>query len=124
MEESAAWCYERAELFAKAAEIYEKLAAEKGDAYYWKEAYELYRKAGELRKAAECLEKYAEEEPWFWEDVAKIYEEAGDLESSRKAWQRLLTTTSRRLKKRAFSGKTWPKFTKSSVILKRQGKRC
>ncbi|MDI3497884.1 GlcNAc transferase, partial [Archaeoglobus sp.] len=78
MEESAAWCYEKAEEFSKAAEIYEKLAAEKGDSYYWKEAYEFYKKAGEMRRAAECLERYAEDEPWFWEDVAKIYEETGD----------------------------------------------
>ncbi|WP_202318782.1 tetratricopeptide repeat protein [Archaeoglobus neptunius] len=88
--ESAAWCYEKAEKYEKAGEIYERLAVEKGDSYYWKEAYEMYRKAGENLKAAKCLERYAEDEPWFWEDVARIYEENGDEENARRAWMRAL----------------------------------
>ncbi len=90
LQESAAWCYEKAEMYTKAAEIYEKLAEGKGDNFYWKEAYEMYKKAGETVKAAKCLERYAEDEPWFWEDVAKIYEESGDIENARRAWKEAL----------------------------------
>ena len=88
--ESAAWCYEKAEMFERSAEIYEKLAKEKGESYYWKEAYEFYKKAGNLRKAGECLERYAEEEPWYWEDVAKLWEEVGDKDRAVKAWRKAL----------------------------------
>ncbi len=85
MLESAAWAYEKAEKYREAAEVYEMLAEKHGDAYYWKEAYEFYKKAGDLRKAAECLEKYAMDEPWFWEDVAEIYEQIGDERKMMKA---------------------------------------
>ncbi len=90
MLESAAWCYEKAEKFEKAAELYEKLAREKGESYYWKEAYEFYKKAGDKVKAAKCLEEYAKEEPWFWEDVAKLYEEIGMMEEAERAWRKAL----------------------------------
>ncbi len=90
MLESAAWCYEKAENFAKAAELYERLAKEKGEAYYWKEAYEFWKKAGNKVKAAECLENYAKDEPWYWEDVAKLYEEVGMKEKAEDAWRKAL----------------------------------
>jgi tetratricopeptide (TPR) repeat protein len=90
MQESAAWCYERAEMYGNAAEIYERLARDKGESYYWKEAYEFYKKAGNLRKACECLEKYAEEEPWYWEDVAKLWEEVGDRNRAETCWRKAL----------------------------------
>jgi len=88
--ESAAWCYERAEMYEKAAELYEKLAKEKNESYYWKEAHEFYKKAGNKAKSAECLEKYAEEEPWYWEDVAKIWEEVGDTKRAEQCWKKAL----------------------------------
>ncbi len=90
MLESAAWAYEKAEKYREAAEIYEILAKKQEDTYYWKEAYEFYKKAGDMRKAAECLEKYAKDEPWFWEDVAEIYEEIGDEEKMREALKEAL----------------------------------
>ncbi len=90
MLESAAWCYEKAEMFDKAAELYERLAREKGESYYWKEAYEFWKKAGNKLKAGKCLEEYAKEEPWYWEDVAKIYEEIGRKEEAERAWRRAL----------------------------------
>lgn len=88
--ESAAWCFERAEKYDDAAKIYEKLAGEKEDSYYWKEAYEMYKKANDKRNAARCLEEYAKEEPWYWEDVAKLYEEIGDTDKSKEAWKKSL----------------------------------
>ena len=88
--ESAAWAYERAEKYREAAEIYEMLAEKQEDVYYWKEAYEFYKKAGDMRKAAECLEKYAKDEPWFWEDVAEIYEQIGDEEKMKEALKEAL----------------------------------
>jgi len=88
--ESAAWAYEKAEEFGKAAELYERLYERESDVYYLKEAHELWKKADNVEKAAECLEKYAEEEPWFWEDVAKMYEELGNRDRARDAWQRAL----------------------------------
>ena len=90
MLESAAWAYERAEKYREAAEIYEMLAEKQEDLYYWKEAYEFYKKAGDMGKAAECLERYAKDEPWFWEDVAEIYEEIGDEEKMRVALKQAL----------------------------------
>ncbi len=48
------------------------------------------KKAGNVAKAAECLEKYAEQESWFWEDVAKMDEELGDNKKAREAWQKAL----------------------------------
>ncbi len=90
MLESAAWCYERAEKYEKAAELYERLAREKGESYYWKEAYEFWKKAGDRVRAAKCLEEYAKEEQWYWEDVAKLYEEAGREDDARRAWERAL----------------------------------
>jgi tetratricopeptide (TPR) repeat protein len=90
MKESAAWCYEKAKEYAKAAEIYEKLAGEQDEDYYWKEAREMWLKAGDELKAVECLEKYAENEPWFWEDVAEGYEKLNKKENAEKAWKRAL----------------------------------
>jgi len=88
--ESAAWAYERAEDYGRAAEIYERLYEKERDAYYLKEAHEFWKKAGNMERAAECLERYAEEEPWFWEDVAKMYEELGNRDKARDAWQKAL----------------------------------
>jgi tetratricopeptide (TPR) repeat protein len=88
--ESAAWAYEKAEEYGKAAEIYERLYEKEKDVYYLKEAHELWKKAGNMAKAAECLEKYAKEEPWFWEDVAKMYEELGSKDKARNAWLKAL----------------------------------
>lgn len=88
--ESAACAYEKAGDYRKAAEIYEMLYEEKRDAYYLKEAHELWKKAGNMEKAAGCLERYAEEEPLFWEDVAKMYEALGNHDKSRSAWQKAL----------------------------------
>ncbi len=90
MLESAAWCYEKAGAYSRSAEIYERLAREKGESYYWKEAYEFYKKAGNLKKACECLEMYAKDEPWYWEDVAKLWEEVGDEDRAREAWMKAL----------------------------------
>jgi len=80
MLESAAWCYEKAETYDKAAELYEKLAKQKREGYYWKEAYEFWKKAGKKERAAECLEMYAKDEPWYWEDVAKLYTKEAEEE--------------------------------------------
>jgi len=90
MLESAAWCYEKAEKYEKAAELYMMLAESKKEGYYWKEAYEFWKKAGNKDKAAECLEKYAEDEPWYWEDAAKLWEEAGNKEKAENAWKKAL----------------------------------
>ncbi len=90
MLESAAWCYEKSKNYAKAAELYERIAKEKGESYYWKEAHEFWKKAGDKVRAAKCLEEYAKEEPWFWEDVAKLYEECGKREESERAWKKAL----------------------------------
>ena len=88
--ESAAWAYEKAGDYKKAAEMHEKLYEKENDAYYLKEAHEFWKKAGNMGKAVECLEKYAEEEPWFWEDVAKMYEEIGYHDKARDAWRKAL----------------------------------
>ncbi len=88
--ESSAWAYEKAEEYGRAAELYEQLYEKENDVYYLKEAHELWKKAGNMEKAAECLEKYANEEPWFWEDVAKVYEELGNQDKARDAWRRAL----------------------------------
>ena len=61
--ESAAWAYEKAGDYGKATEIYERLYEKEKDVYYLKEAHEFWKKAGNMEKAAECLERYAEEEP-------------------------------------------------------------
>jgi len=90
MLESAAWCYEKAEDFRKAAELYERLAREKKESYYWKEAHEFWKKAGDKMKAARCLEEFAKDEPWYWEDVAKLYEEANARDDARRAWTKAL----------------------------------
>ena len=90
MLESAAWTYEKAEKYREAAEIYEMLAERQNDIYYWKEAYEFYKKAGDMRKAAECLENYAKDEPWFWEDVAEIYEQIEDEKKMKEALKKAL----------------------------------
>jgi tetratricopeptide (TPR) repeat protein len=89
MMESAAWCFEKAEEYEKAAELYEKIAEEKGEIYYWKEAHEFWKKVGDLKRAARCLEKYAEDEPWYWEDVAKMWEEI-DREKAEEMWKKAL----------------------------------
>ncbi|AMQ18554.1 tetratricopeptide repeat protein [Thermococcus peptonophilus] len=88
--ESAAWAYEKAGEYAKAAEIYEQLYEKEKDTYYLKEAHEYWKKAGDMKRAAKALERYAEEEPWFWEDVAKLYEELGNEEKAREAWEKAL----------------------------------
>ncbi len=88
--ESSAWAYEKAGEYERAAELYEILAKKQEDTYYWKEAHELWKKTGNMGKAAECLEKYAREEPWFWEDVAKMYEELGNRDRARDAWLKAL----------------------------------
>ncbi|MDF2957504.1 MAG: Outer membrane protein chaperone/metalloprotease BepA/YfgC [Candidatus Alkanophagales archaeon MCA70_species_1] len=90
MPESAAWCYERAGELRRAAELHEKIAEGKKDSYHWREAYELWKKAGEKKRAADCLCRYAESEPWYWDDVAKLYEEVGDEEKAKMAWQHAL----------------------------------
>ncbi|MBE8539873.1 GlcNAc transferase [Geoglobus acetivorans] len=90
MLESAAWAYEKAEKYKEAADVYAMLAEREKDVYYWKEAHELYKKSGDLRKAAECLERYAEDEPWFWEDVAELYCEAGNEEKYLEALKKAL----------------------------------
>ncbi|MBC7090506.1 MAG: GlcNAc transferase [Nitrososphaeria archaeon] len=84
--ENAAWSYEKAMLYEKVAEIYEQLYKKENDTYYLREAYDFWRKAGDIIKAVKCLEKFANEEPWFWEDVAKIYEEINDKEKAKSAW--------------------------------------
>lgn len=88
--ESAAWAYEKAEEYGRAAEMYERLYEKEKDVYYLKVALELWKKDGNMVKATECLEKYAQEEPWFWEDVGKIYLRLGDVTKARKAYRRFL----------------------------------
>jgi len=88
--ESAAWAYEKAGKYNKAAELYEMLYNKERDTYYLREAYDYWKKAGNLERAAKALEKYAEEEPWFWEDVAKLYEEIGIIERAKMAWKKAL----------------------------------
>jgi tetratricopeptide (TPR) repeat protein len=90
MLESAAWNYEKAERYKEAAELYMKLAEDKKESYYWREAYELWKKAGRKDKAAECLEYYAEDEPWYWEDAAKLWEDAGNAEKAKNTWKNAL----------------------------------
>ncbi len=90
MLESAAWCYEKVEDYRRAAELYERLAREKGESYYWKEAHEFWKKAGDKVRAAKCLEEFAKDEPWYWEDVAKLYEEANAMEDAKRAWMKAL----------------------------------
>ncbi len=60
------------------------------DVYYLKGSHELWKKAGNMAKAAEYLEKYAKEKPWLWKDVAKMYEELGDHDKAREAWRKAL----------------------------------
>ncbi|XRO76039.1 tetratricopeptide repeat protein [Methanocaldococcus sp. 28A] len=88
--ESAAWAYEKAKKFDKAAELYEKLYEKENDVYYLKEAYEFWKKSGNMDKAVKALEEYAKEEPWFWEDVAKLYENLGNDEKAKYAWEKAL----------------------------------
>ncbi|RLG38649.1 MAG: GlcNAc transferase [Candidatus Alkanophagales archaeon] len=90
MLEPAAWCYERAGELKKAAEFHERVAEEKKDSYHWREAHELWKRVGEKKRAADCLWRYAENEPWYWDVVAKLYEEVGDEENAKAAWRRAL----------------------------------
>ena len=88
--ESAAWAYEKAGEYERTAKLYEELYEKENDVYYLKEAHEFWKKAGNMERAAECLERYAMEEPWFWEDVAKMYEELGNQDKAREAWLKAL----------------------------------
>ena len=88
--ESAAWAYERAGEYGKAGEIYEQLYEKEKDAYYLKESYECWKKAGNIDRAVKVLERYAQEEPWFWEDVAKLYEKIDNREKAKEAWKKAL----------------------------------
>lgn len=77
--------------YIKAAELTEIIAKDEG--WYWREAAELYEKAGNPDKAKECIEKSleyykkeAEEDGVFYDDVAKEYEKLGNLEYAKEAY--------------------------------------
>ncbi len=81
--------------YKKAAELTEVIAKDEG--WYWREAAELYEKAGNSEKARECIEKSleyyqkeAEEDGVFYDDVAEDYKKLGNIEKAKDAYMKYI----------------------------------
>ncbi len=88
---SALFCYEEAGNWEKVAELSLKLAEKETDDYYLRKAREIFEKnLNDLKRAAEVVERLAQNEGWYWEDAAELWGKVGDSQRLGEARNRML----------------------------------
>jgi len=84
----AAQCYEKAGDYESAADQYQALAERENKVYFWKKAYENYKKGGNTIKAIECLWEYAKGNPECQRNLVQL---CSELEKEvLKIWERTM----------------------------------